>query len=288
MARIIAVVNQKGGVGKTTTAVTLAHCFAENGKGVLLVDIDSQANATSGVGVDPRSLHQSAYHVLTGVSPAAEVIQKTEYNGLDILPANEDVAGASVELVEVEGREFLLRNALATVADRYDIILIDCPPAVGVLTINGMVASTEILIPVQTEYYALEGLSQLLRTIELVQEHLQPEVQVLGAVLTMYDARNRLSSSVTKDMHEHFPYRVFNTVIPRNVRVAEAPSFGKTVLDYAPESRGAQCYQELAQEILATPVGSTTPSQTPILIDPPLPPLIPHTNEEANTNKHYN
>lgn len=274
MSRIIAVVNQKGGVGKTTTAVTLAHCFAEMGKSVLLVDCDPQGNATSGLGLDPRSLPQSLYHVLTGEAEVASVIQKTTYDNLHVLPSNVDLAGASIELVEVEGREQLLEQKLHEVSDEYDFVLIDCPPAVGVLTINGMVGADEILIPVQTEYYALEGLSQLLRTIELVQEHLKPRLQVLGAVLTMYDARNRLSESVVEDMHQHFPYHVFETIIPRNVRVAEAPSHGKAVTDYAPRSRGAESYKQLAEEIVLKTVESAG------AIHPPLPPLIPTDNEQ--------
>lgn len=269
MSRIIAVVNQKGGVGKTTTAVTLAHCFADMGKRVLLVDCDPQGNATSGFGLDPRSLPQSLYHVLVHNADPKAVAQKTEYPKLDVLPSNVDLAGASVELVEVEGREHLLETKLQAVADDYDYILIDCPPAVGVLTINGMVAAEEILIPVQTEYYALEGLSQLLRTIELVQEHLKPRLDVLGAVLTMYDSRNRLSESVVDDMHQHFPYHVFDSIIPRNVRVAEAPSHGKAVTDYAPKSRGAESYVQLAQEIDMRPPKAGT------AVYPPLPPLIP-------------
>lgn len=252
MARIIAVVNQKGGVGKTTTAVNLSSCLAHEGQRVLLVDIDAQGNATSGMGVDPNTVECSMYDVLVRRTPITSIIQHTSVEHMDLAPSNIDFAGASVELVNMEQREYRLREALQSVAEQYDFILIDCPPSLGIVTINGIVGADEVLIPVQTEYYALEGLGQLLRTIELVQEHLQPTVKVLGAVLTMFDRRNKLSEAVFHDLYQHFPYRVFRSVIPRNVRLAEAPSYGKPVNVYDAASKGARAYVKLAKELLYT------------------------------------
>ncbi len=250
MARIISVVNQKGGVGKTTTSVNVAAALALLEKRVLLVDIDSQGNATSGLGFDPTSVHPSVYDVLIENSSTDQAIIPTGIEGLDLLPAHVDLAGASVELISVDQREHRLRHALGIVEDRYDFIIIDCPPSLGVLTINGIVAGNEILIPVQAEYYALEGLGQLLRTIELTKEYLHPEMQILGAVLTMYDRRNRLSHAVFEDMYKHFPNTVFRTIIPRTVRLAEAPSYGKPIALYDPTGNGAKAYMKLAREIL--------------------------------------
>lgn len=262
MARIIAVVNQKGGVGKTTTAVNLASCLAYEGQHVLLVDIDAQGNATSGLGVDPNTVGRSMYDVLVHSEPMSSIIQHTAVEHMDLAPSNIDFAGASVELVNVERREYRLREALQTIASQYDFVLIDCPPSLGILTINGIVGADEVLIPVQTEYYALEGLGQLLHTIELVQEHLQPTVRILGAVLTMFDRRNKLSEAVFHDLYQHFPHRVFRSVIPRNVRLAEAPSYGKPVNVYDASSKGARAYVKLAKELLyTTPSGIIT---TPI------------------------
>lgn len=250
MPTIISVVNQKGGVGKTTTTVNLATYFAREGKRVLIIDIDPQGNASSGLGIDPTSVERSLYHALLGEAAVSDVVVHSGIERLDIVPANVDLAGAAVELVSAQAREFRLENVLQQSSDSYDMILMDCPPSLGLLTINGLVASQRVLIPVQAEYYALEGLGQLLRTIELVKEHLQPNLTVLGAVLTMFDRRNRLAEGVFQDMYQHFPHKVFRTVIPRNVRLAEAPSYGKPIALYDPDSKGARAYQKLARELL--------------------------------------
>jgi len=250
MGRIIAIVNQKGGVGKTTTAVNLASALAGEGKRVLLVDMDAQGNASSGVGVDTQKVERTLYHVLMQHLTLREVIVTTVVDNLHLAPSNVELAGAAVDLVPVDGREYRLRNSLLEVADYYDFILIDCPPSLGLLTINGIVAANEVLIPVQTEYYALEGLGQLLRTIELIKTHLHPKLQILGAVLTMFDKRNKLSEAVFRDIYQYFPNTVFRSVIPRNVRLAEAPSHGQPISLYDPYSKGAKAYEKLAKEVL--------------------------------------
>ncbi len=252
MARIISIVNQKGGVGKTTTAVNVAAALTAEGKRVLLVDMDAQGNASSGVGVDIQKIERTLYHVLMQQLTMRDVIVTTVIENMHLVPSNVDLAGAAVELVPVEGREFRLRDAIAPIADFYDIVLIDCPPSLGLLTINGIVGSNEVLIPVQTEYYALEGLGQLLRTIELIQQHLHPSLKILGAVLTMFDRRNKLSEAVFRDIYHYFPNKVFRSVIPRNVRLAEAPSHGQPISLYDPHSKGARAYAKLAKEILVT------------------------------------
>lgn len=249
MARVISVVNQKGGVGKTTTAINFAAALALMKKRVLLVDMDSQGNATSGVGVDAQSIQTSVYDVLVGTGDIKQSIVTTAIPQLHVLPSSIDVAGASVELVEAESREFRLRKAIEVVVPYYDYIIVDCPPALGLLTINGIVASDEVLIPVQAEYYALEGLGQLLQTIQLIQEHVHSDLTILGAVITMFDKRNRLSKAVLEDINSHFPYRVFESIIPRNVRLAEAPSFAQTIFEYDRVSPGAFAYKKLAQEV---------------------------------------
>ena len=251
MARIISFVNQKGGVGKSTSVLNVGAFLAAYGKYVLVVDLDPQANATSGLGVGSKNGEWNLYHVLTTGLLPEEVIQKTGVFGLDLLPAHPDLAGASVELVTQPEREFKLYHALRRIRTNYDYILIDSPPSLGILTINGLVAADSIIIPVQCEYYALEGLSHLLRTVELVKTNLGRDINVLGAVLTMYDRRSRLNRSVLKEMHLNFPGRVFNAVIPRVVSLAEAPSYGKTILHYDPTSKGAKAYRQLAEEIIA-------------------------------------
>lgn len=252
MARVISIVNQKGGVGKTTTSVNLAAALAQEGKRVLLIDMDAQGNASSGVGVDVSQCEKTIYDVLVAQAKLSEVIVSTVVESLHLVPANADLSGAAVELVPVERREYRLREAVQEVVGYYDFVLIDCPPSLGVLTINGIVASDEVIIPVQTEYYALEGLGQLLQTIQLIREHLHPELTILGAVLTMYDKRYRLSEGVFRDMYQHFPHRVFRSVIPRNVRLAEAPSYGKPVTLYDPSSKGSRAYVKMAREVLIT------------------------------------
>lgn len=250
MPKIISVVNQKGGVGKTTTAVNLAAALAEAGKFVLLVDLDPQGNATSGLGIKYQELDKGLYHALMGEARIHDVVRNTSHAGLRVVPATNDLAGANVELVNVDGREKKLSDVLSEVHHAYDYIIIDCPPSLGVLTLNGLVAADHILIPVQAEYYALEGLGQLLKTISLVKENIKPELNVLGAVLTMFDSRNRLSEEVLHELYKFFPNNIFRSVIPRTVRLAEAPSFGKSIFHYEPSGKGARAYERLARELL--------------------------------------
>ncbi len=250
MARIIAVCNQKGGVGKTTTSVNLGAYLAAQGKYVLLVDLDSQANATLGLGMELHPTAQNVYHSLVTDANPEPMIRKTPMFGYDILPAAQSLAGATVELVGMEEREFRLRKSLNHIRNNYDYILIDCPPSLGLLTINALAAADRVLIPVQCEYYALEGLGQLMRTIELVRAGINPELGVMGVVLTMHDKRNQLSRQVVNEVTSKFPGRVFETVVPRVISVAEAPSFGKTILQHDPAGKAAYAYHRLAQEII--------------------------------------
>ncbi len=250
MARIISVVNQKGGVGKTTTAINLASWLAELGKRILIIDIDPQGNASSGLGIDHHNLQRGLYEVLLDDNTKIRDVIKAYQPNFHILPSTPDLAGATIELVEKENREFRLKEELKSIDNLYDFILIDNPPSLGLLTINGLTAAQEVLIPVQCEYYALEGLSQLLNTINLIKEHLHPDLKVLGAIMTMYDNRNKLSAAVFQELYQHFPHKVFRTVIPRNVTLAEAPSHGLAVKDYAAHSVGARAYRRLAQEII--------------------------------------
>lgn len=250
MGRIISVVNQKGGVGKTTTAINLGAYLADAGKFVLIVDLDPQANATSGIGIDHRSLDRGVYEAILGHARMREIVQPTAHETLRIAPATSALAGLNVELVNMERREFKLYDALLEVRNDYDYVFIDCPPTLGMITLNGIVASDEILIPVQAEYFALEGLGQLLETVNLVRERIRPEVDVLGAVLTMYDSRTKLSDDVMQELYKYFPSNIFRSVIPRSVRLAEAPSFGRSILSFDSASKGAKAYERLAREIL--------------------------------------
>lgn len=250
MARIIAVANQKGGTGKTTTAVNLGTFFAALGKRVLLVDVDPQGNATSAFGIKPENLAVSIYHALIGKVPAKDVLRGTGILSFDILPASLDLAGANVELLAMPQREFQLKNALEELVREYDIVLIDCPPSLGILTINAMAAASEVLIPVQSEYFALQGIKQLLDTIELIKRNLGVELVISGAFLTMFDRRLKLSRDVAQEVRKTFPGRVFEVEIPRNIDLAEAPIAGKSILQHAPDSEGANAYRRLAQELL--------------------------------------
>lgn len=250
MARIISIVNQKGGVGKTTTAINLGAYLAELGKFVLIVDLDPQANATSGLSVDYRNLNAGVYEAVLGQVSIREIIQSTAHEGLRIAPATQSLNGLNIELVDLERREFRLRDALLEVRNDYDFILIDCQPTLGLITLNGIVASDEILIPVQAEYFALEGLGQLLETVQLVKERIRPEIDVLGAVITMYDGRTKLSDDVLQELYKYFPNNIFRSVIPRNVRLAEAPSFGRTIVHFDGASKGAKAYERLAREVI--------------------------------------
>jgi chromosome partitioning protein len=250
MSKIIAVVNQKGGVGKTTTSVNLAVYLASLGKFVLLVDLDPQANATSGLGINHSELKGGVYEILSGQSTFKDVVKNTAHEGLRIAPSTMSLAGANVELVSVENRESRLQSGLAEVRGGYDYIIIDCPPSLGLLTINGLVAADKVLIPVQAEYFALEGLGQLIATINLVKENMKPELEILGAVLTMFDTRNKLSGEVMRELYKYFSNKIFRSIIPRSVRLAEAPSFGKSILHYDPSSKGAKAYERLARELV--------------------------------------
>ena len=250
MAQIISVANQKGGVGKTTTTVKLGACLASLGKKVLLVDMDAQGNATSGVGIRKPDVTQDIYDVLVNELPIADATLVTEHENLSIVPATLQLAGAEIELTSMMARESRLKGSLAEVADLYDYILIDCPPSLGHLTINSFTASDSILIPVQCEYYALEGLSQLLNTVRLVQKHFNPELEIEGVLLTMYDARTNLGNEVVAEVRKYFREKVYETIIPRNIRLSEAPSHGMPIIDYDPRSRGAEVYQALAKEVV--------------------------------------
>lgn len=250
MGKIISIVNQKGGVGKTTTAVNLGAYLAHLGKHVLLVDIDPQANATSGIGIDHKNLPHGIYEAIIGEKPIYHIIKHTLHDRFKVAPATISLAGAGIELVNTEDREYKLKSVLDPAKDEFDYIIIDGPPSLGLLTVNSLVAADEVLIPIQSEYFALEGLGQLLQTIGLVQAHLKPELGIMGAVITMFDKRNRLSSSVMNEIYQYFPNRVFRSVIPRSVRLAEAPSFGRSILHYDPKSRGGRAYERLAREII--------------------------------------
>jgi chromosome partitioning protein len=250
MTRIICVANNKGGVGKTNVSVNLPVFLAALGKKVLLVDFDHQANATFSLGINTRNLPLSIYHALMGqVSPSA-IIRKSPFFGYEIMPASPDLAGASVELVNLQNREYKLKEVLEKVKEFYDFILIDSPPSLGPLTVNALCAAKEVLIPVQCEYLALEGLEQLLNTINLVKNNLEQDLKITGALLTMYNRNNKLSRDVAKEIRRNFPGYVFDTVIPRQVSLAEAPRFGKTILQYAPTSQAAKAYRELAEELI--------------------------------------
>ena len=249
MARIIAVANQKGGVGKTTTSVNLSAAFAEMGKKVLLIDCDPQGNATSGLGIEKDGLELSIYDALINDTPMEEIILQTQF-GLDMVPSVMDLAGAEVELVNLDDKQYRLKKAVELIKDKYDYILIDCPPSLGHVTLNALTAADSVLLPLQCEFYALEGLSQLLSTVQLVQEQLNGDLRIEGLVLTMYDSRTNLAEQVVEEVKTHFPDMVYATKIPRNVRLSEAPSFGKPIFAYASSSKGAQAYMSLAEEVI--------------------------------------
>ena len=249
MGKIIAIVNQKGGVGKTTTAVNLSAALHELGLRTLLCDFDPQANASSGLGVDKRQIKRSIYDVILNGVPTRDAIVHTEFG--DVLPASSDLAGAAVELIGADRREFILKESLEQVKEDYDVIFIDCPPSLEMLTLNGLCAAESILVPVQCEYFALEGLSDLMGTLRMVKRKMNPRLELFGVVLTMFDGRTNFSNQVAQEVRRHFPGKVFASVIPRNVRLAEAPSHGIPVMNYDRSSRGSKAYKELAEEVKA-------------------------------------
>lgn len=250
MAKIISVVNQKGGVGKTTTTVNLSACLEQQGKKVLLIDMDPQGNATSGLGIDTEELENTIYQVLIGEISMADSILQTEFGELYVSPSDIQLAGAEVELVSMEKREYILKNALDSIKNQYDYILIDCPPSLNLMTINALTASDSVLIPVQCEYYALEGLSRLMQTVKSIKKQLNSGLEIEGILLTMYDSRTNLSMMVADEVKNFFPKKVYGTVIPRNVRLSEAPSYGQPIIAYDPYSRGAESYAALAKEVI--------------------------------------
>ena len=263
MSRIYALTNQKGGVGKTTTAVSLSACLAALGQHVLIVDVDPQANATASLGVDKNKLAASVYDAFIQDTPLTDIIQPTAQANLDLVVSSPQLAGAEIELVEMRGRETRLRALLRPVRDRYDYIVVDCPPSLGLLTVNGLAAAHGVVIPVQCEYLALEGLAQLMTTIQLVRRSLNPALQVRGLLLTMYDGRANLARQVREQVQQHFGSQVFGIVVPRSVRLSEAPSYGKPIIVYAPTSPGGLAYQALAQEVLSADQSANPQSPMP-------------------------
>lgn len=250
MGRIIAIANQKGGVGKTTTAINLSACLAEKGKKVLAVDMDPQGNMTSGLGVDKDNAEKTVYDLIIGEAEINEVICREALENLDVIPTNIDLSAAEIELIGVDGKEYIIRNAIHKVKDEYDFVIIDCPPSLSMLTVNAMTTADSVLVPIQCEYYALEGLSQLIHTIELVKERLNPELEMEGVVFTMYDARTNLSLQVVENVKDNLNQNIYKTIIPRNIRLAEAPSYGMPINKYDTKSTGAESYRLLAEEVI--------------------------------------
>ena len=250
MVKVIAVANQKGGVGKTTTAVNLAACLAKEGRKVLLIDSDPQGNATSGLGFDKRDVKKCIYDALINEVPMADTLKHTAYENLDVIPATIQLAGAEIELVSLMNREGRLKNALERIKHDYEYVIIDCPPSLGLLTINALTAASSVMIPVQCEFYALEGITMLMNTIQLVQRNLNPALKLEGVVMTMFDSRTNLAQDVVEEVKKYFKTKMYKTIVPRNVRLSEAPSHGMPVIDYDSKSKGAQVYMELAQEVI--------------------------------------
>ena len=250
MGRIIAVANQKGGVGKSTTAINLSACLAEKGKKVLAIDMDPQGNTTSGFGVDKNGIENTLYELLLGEAETKDTIVKDVVENLDLIPSNINLSGAEIELVGIDDKEFILKGITDKLRRKYDYIILDCPPSLNMLTINALTAATSVLVPIQCEYYALEGLSQLIHTINLVKERLNPNLRIDGVVFTMYDSRTNLSMQVVENVKQNLNQKVYNTLIPRNIRLAEAPSYGMPINMYDPKSAGAEAYMQLAEEVI--------------------------------------
>lgn len=250
MGRIIAIANQKGGVGKTTTAINLSACLAEKGQKVLAIDMDPQGNMSSGLGLDKDSIDKTIYDMIIGENDVEEVIDHGTIENLDILPSNVDLSAVEIELIDVDNKEFVVRDAIRKIRDNYDYIIIDCPPSLSLLTINAMTTADSVLVPIQCEYYALEGLSQLIHTVELVKERLNSTLEIEGVVFTMYDARTNLSLQVVENVKDNLQQNIYKTIIPRNIRLAEAPSYGTPINQYDPKSAGAESYMRLAEEVI--------------------------------------
>ena len=251
MGRIIAIANQKGGVGKTTTAINLSASLAEKGRKVLAIDMDPQGNLSSGLGLDKNTIEGTIYDMIIGESDVEKVIHKDTIENLDILPSNVDLSAVEIEMIDVENKEFVVKNAIQKVRDNYDYVIIDCPPSLSLLTVNAMTTADSVLVPIQCEYYALEGLSQLIHTVELVKDRLNPILEIEGVVFTMYDARTNLSLQVVENVKENLEQNIYKTIIPRNVRLAEAPSYGTPINQYDPRSSGAESYMRLAEEVIS-------------------------------------